>query len=76
LWDKPDKLDGGAFGSTMTHPQPLDLIAPLKPIPDDRKSKGQRPALWLVLLGIWGGDRGDRPLADFSQPHGPGLCKL
>jgi hypothetical protein len=49
----------------MTHPQPLDLIAPLKPIPDDRKSKGQRPALWLVmrlmLLGTWGGDRGERP---------------
>jgi hypothetical protein len=63
----------------MTHPQTLDLIAPLKPIPDDRKSKGQRPALWLmmrlVLLGAWCGDRGERPLADFSQPHGPGLCQ-
>jgi hypothetical protein len=45
----------------MTHPQMLDLIAPLKPIPDDRKSKGQRPALWLVMLGAWGGDRGERP---------------
>lgn len=47
----------------------LNLIESLKQIPDYRKGKGKRHALWLVLLlillGTLCGYRGYRPLADF-----------
>jgi hypothetical protein len=60
--------------------QTLDLIAALKQIPDYRKGKGKRHALWLVLmlilLGTLCGYRGYRPLADFSQQHWLTLCAL
>lgn len=60
--------------------QTLDLVADLKQIPDYRKGKGKRHALWLVLmlilLGTLCGYRGYRPLADFSQHHWQTLCQL
>lgn len=60
--------------------QTLDLVADLKQIPDYRKGKGKRHALWLVLmlilLGTLCGYRGYRPLADFSQYHWQTLCQL
>ena len=60
--------------------QTLDLVADLKQIRDYRKGKGKCHALWLVLmlirLGPLCGYRGDRPLADFSQPHWQTLCQL
>lgn len=60
--------------------QTLDLIALLKQMPDYRKGKGKRHALWLVLmlilLGSLCGYRGYRPLADFSQQHWQRLCEL
>lgn len=68
------------MGSTMTQPQTLNLIEQLKQIPDYRKGKGKRHALWLVmllvLLGTLCGYRGYRPLADFTQQHWQGLCEL
>lgn len=64
----------------MTQSQPLNLIEQLKQIPDYRKGKGKRHALWLVmmlvLLGTLCGYRGYRPLADFSQHHWQSLCEL
>jgi hypothetical protein len=58
----------------------LNLIESLKQIPDYRKGKGKRHALWLVLLlillGTLCGYRGYRPLADFCQQHWPTLCSL
>jgi hypothetical protein len=58
----------------------LNLIGELKQIPDYRKSKGKRHALWLVMLvvvlGSLCGYRGYRPLADFSQQHWQTLCEL
>jgi hypothetical protein len=60
--------------------QTLNLIEQLKQIPDYRKSKGKRHALWLVLmlilLGTLCGYRGYRPLADFSQQHWSLLCEV
>lgn len=60
--------------------QTLDLVTDLKQIPDYRKGKGKRHALWLVLmlilLGTLCGYRGYRPLADFSQQHWQTLCQL
>jgi hypothetical protein len=64
----------------MTQLQTLNLIEQLKQIPDYRKGKGKRHALWLVmmlvLLGTLCGYRGYRPLADFSQHHWQSLCEL
>lgn len=64
----------------MTQLQTLNLIEQLKQIPDYRKGKGKRHALWLVmmlvLLGTLCGYRGYRPLADFSQHHWQRLCEL
>jgi hypothetical protein len=64
----------------MTQTQTLNLIEQLKQIPDYRKSKGRRHALWLVLvlvlLGTLCGYRGYRPLADFSHQHWHNLCEL
>jgi DDE_Tnp_1-associated len=64
----------------MTQSQTLNLIEHLKQIPDYRKAKGKRHALWLVmmlvLLGTLCGYRGYRPLADFSQQHWQSLCEL
>lgn len=64
----------------MTQTQTLNLIEHLKQIPDYRKSKGKRHALWLVmmlvLLGTLCGYRGYRPLADFSHQHWQSLCEL
>lgn len=64
----------------MTPLQTLNLIEQLKQIPDYRKGKGKRHALWLVmmlvLLGTLCGYRGYRPLADFSQNHWQSLCEL
>lgn len=60
--------------------QTLNLIEHLKQIPDYRKSKGKRHALWLVLmlilLGTLCGYRGYRPLADFSEQHWQLLCEI
>lgn len=60
--------------------QTLNLLEQLKQIPDYRKGKGKRHALWLVLmlvlLGTLCGYRGYRPLADFSQQHWQVLCEL
>jgi hypothetical protein len=64
----------------MTQRETLNLIEHLKQIPDYRKSKGKRHALWLVmllvLLGTLCGYRGYRPLADFSHQHWQSLCEL
>lgn len=64
----------------MSQPQVLNLIEQLKQIPDYRKGKGKRHALWLVmmlvLLGTLCGHRGYRPLADFSCQHWQTLCEL
>lgn len=64
----------------MSQPQALNLIEHLKQIPDYRKGKGKRHALWLVmmlvLLGTLCGHRGYRPLADFSCQHWGTLCEL
>jgi hypothetical protein len=64
----------------MTQTQTLNLIEHLKQIPDYRKGKGKRHALWLVmmlvLLGTLCGYRGYRPLADFSHQHWHNLCEL
>lgn len=64
----------------MTPPQTLNLIEQLKQIPDYRKGKGKRHALWLVvmliLLGTLCGYRGYRPLADFSHQHWQSLSEL
>lgn len=64
----------------MAQTQTLNLIAYLKHVPDYRKGKGKRHALWLVmmlvLLGTLCGYRGYRPLADFSQHHWQSLCEL
>lgn len=64
----------------MTQTQNLNLIEHLQQIPDYRKGKGKRHALWLVmmlvLLGTLCGYRGYRPLADFSQQHWQSLCEL
>lgn len=64
----------------MSHTQTLNLIEQLKAIPDYRKGKGKRHALWLimmlVLLGTLCGYRGYRPLADFAQQHWPSLREL
>lgn len=61
-------------------PQTLNLIEQLQQIPDYRKSRGRRHALWLVLilvlLGSLCGYRGYRPLADFSHLHWSSLCEL
>ncbi len=58
----------------------LNLIDQLKQIPDYRKGKRRRHSLWLVLmlvlLGTLCGDRGYRPLADFSQQHWQTLREL
>lgn len=64
----------------MTQSQSLNLIKHLKKIPDYRKAKGKRHALWfimmLVLLGTLCGYRGYRPLADFTRQHWHSLCQL
>lgn len=64
----------------MSQPQALNLIEHLKQIPDYRKGKGKRHALWLVmmlvLLGTLCGHRGYRPLADFSRQHWGTLGEL
>ena len=64
----------------MTSPQTLNLIEHLQQIPDYRKAKGKRHALWLimmlVLLGTLCGYRGYRPLADFTHQHWLSLCQL
>jgi hypothetical protein len=60
--------------------QTLNLLERLKQIPDYRKGKGKRHALWLVmmlvLLGTLCGYRGYRPLVDFSRQHWSLLCEL
>ena len=64
----------------MAQTQTLNLIEHLEQIPDYRKGKGKRHALWLVmmlvLLGTLCGYRGYRPLADFSQHHWQSWCEL
>lgn len=64
----------------MTPPQTLNLIEHLQQIPDYRKAKGKRHALWLimmlVLLGTLCGYRGYRPLADFTCQHWLSLCQV
>ncbi|NEQ25551.1 MAG: ISAs1 family transposase [Microcoleus sp. SIO2G3] len=61
-------------------PQTLNLIEHLQQIPDYRKGRGRRHSLWLVLmlvlLGSLCGDRGYRPLTDFSHLHWSSLCEL
>lgn len=58
----------------------FNLIEQVKQVPDYRKGKGKRHALWLVLmlvlLGTLCGYRGYRPLADFTQQHWQTLCEL
>lgn len=58
----------------------MTLITQLKAIPDPRCHRGQRHALWLILLlsllgslcGYWG----YRPLAAFSRKHHTEWCAL
>jgi len=58
----------------------FNVLEDLKQIPDYRKGKGKRHALWLVLmlvlLGNLCGYRGYRPLADFTQQHWQVLCAV
>lgn len=58
----------------------MTLIEQLKTIPDPRKRRGQRYALWLVmflsLLGSLCGYYGYRPLAKFVQKHHSLICHL
>jgi hypothetical protein len=63
----------------MTQTQNLNLIEHLQQIPDYRKGKGKRHALWLVMMLVLltrCGYQGYRPLADFSQQHWQSLCEL
>jgi hypothetical protein len=56
------------------------LITALQGIPDHRSARGKRYPLWVLLvfivMGNLAGYRGNRPLGEFAQRHGPEITRL